>query len=190
MRKVPHSQTERLENAADLRHALCAMPHSALFAATLSAFKAQSWVYREVPGMEVIEADFEAHHTKVPLHVQVYGEPNIASVVARASTTVPKTHRIQVAELIMRTNKELNLGNFELDWDDGVVMFRVTNIFPHGHQDERILASLVHAAIAEIDRITPFLGEICRTPKGELILLRVTDLMKRQDLLPPAPASE
>jgi hypothetical protein len=159
---------------------------SALFAATLSAFNSQGWVYREVTGMEVIEADFEAHHTKVPLHVQIYGEPNIACVVARASTLVPKTHRTQIAELIMRTNKELNIGNFELDWDEGVVMFRVTNIFPQDNHDTRILASLVHASIAEVDRLTPFLAEICRTPKGELILLSVPDLLKRQDLLPPA----
>lgn len=163
------------------------MPHSELFSATLSAFKAQGWIYREVTGMEVLEADFEAHHGKVPLHVQIYGEANIASVVARASLIVPKTHRLPVAELIMRTNKELNIGNFELDWDDGVVMFRVTNIFPPKQHDVRILASLVHAAIAEVDRLTPFLGEIIQTPKGELLLLSITDLLKRQDLLPPAP---
>lgn len=177
----------KLENASSLRDAQTTMPHSELFSATLSAFKAQGWIYREVSGMEVLEADFEAHHGKVPLHVQVYGEANIASVVARASLIVPKTHRLPVAELIMRTNKELNIGNFELDWDDGVVMFRVTNIFPPKQHDVRILASLVHAAIAEVDRLTPFLGEIIQTPKGELLLLSVRDLLKRQDLLPPAP---
>lgn len=160
---------------------------SALYAATLTTFKAQGWHYREVPGLEVIEADFEAHHTKVPLHVQVYGEAHIASVVATASVEVPKSHRLHAAELIMRTNKELNLGNFEMDWDSGVVMFRVTNIFAPHRYDERIIASLVHASIAEMDRLTPFLGEICKTPKGELLLLRVTDLLKRQDLLPPVP---
>ncbi len=161
---------------------------SALYAATLTAFKTQGWIYREVPGMEVIESDFEAHHTKVPLHVQIYGEAHIATVVANASIPVPKTHRLQAAELLMRTNQELNLGNFEMNWDSGAVMFRVTNIFPPHRHDERILASLVHAAIAEIDRLTPFLGEVCKTPKAELILLRVVDLMKRQDLLPPPPA--
>jgi hypothetical protein len=160
---------------------------SALFDATLAAFKTQGWHHRQVSGMEVIESDFEAHHTKVPLHVQVYGEPGIASVVANASLAVPTTHRLAAAELLMRTNKELNVGNFEMDWDSGDVMFRATNIFPEGHYDERILAGLVHAAVAEVDRLTPFLGEICRTPKGELLLLKVPDLMKRQDLLPPAP---
>ncbi|MCW0220515.1 MAG: YbjN domain-containing protein [Prosthecobacter sp.] len=163
---------------------------SALYASTLTTFKNQGWHYREVPGMEVIESDFEAHHTKVPLHVQIYGEAHIASVVATASIQVPATHRLQTAELLMRTNKELNLGNFELDWDSGAVMFRISNIFPPHRYDERILASLVHSTIAEMDRLTPFLGEVCNTPKGELILLRVRDLMKREELLPPPPPEE
>jgi hypothetical protein len=158
---------------------------SALYTATLAAFKAQGWAFQPVQGIEVIEANFEAHHAKVPLHVQIHGEAGIISVVARATVTVPTTHRLQVSELLMRTNKELNVGNFELDWDDGTVMFRVTNIFPGGIHDERLIAGLVHTSIGEVDRLTPFLGEVCRTPKGELLLLRVSELMKRQDLLPP-----
>ena len=90
----------------------------------------------------------------------------------------------------MRTNKELNLGNLELEWDEGAVLFRLTNIFPPHRYDERILSTLVHSAIAEIDRLTPFLGEICNTPKGELIFLNVRELMKREDLLPPPPEED
>jgi hypothetical protein len=41
-----------------------------------------------------------------------------------------------------------------------------------------------------MDRLTPFLGEIVRTPKGELLLLKVADLMLREDLLPPAPETD
>lgn len=160
---------------------------SALYVAALEAFKTQGWHYREVAGMEVFESDFEAHHTKVPLHVQIYGEAHIASIVATATVVVPKSHRLSAAELLMRTNKELNIGNFEMDWDSGAVMFRATNIFPPHRYDHRIIASLVHSAIAEMDRLTPFLGEICKTPKGELLLLKVADLMQREDLLPPAP---
>jgi hypothetical protein len=163
---------------------------SALYAAALEAFKTQGWHYREVPGMEVFESDFEAHHTKVPLHVQIYGDAHVASIVAMATVTVPNTHRLSAAELLMRTNKELNIGNFEMDWDSGTVLFRATNIFPPHRYDQRIIASLVHSAIAEMDRLTPYLGEVCQTPKGELILLRVPDLMKREDLLPPVPEAQ
>ena len=163
---------------------------SALYAVALSTFKEMGWHYREVPAQEVIESDFEAHHTKIPLHMQIFGETHIASVVALSSLQVPSTHRLAVSELIMRTNKELNLGNFELEWDSGQVMFRISNVFPPNRHDQRILASMVHSAVAETDRLTPYLGEIIRTPKGELLLLKVADLMKREDLLPPAPDAE
>jgi hypothetical protein len=90
----------------------------------------------------------------------------------------------------MRTNKVLNLGNFELDWDEGRVMFRVSNLFQPNRVDERIVSGLVYAAVAEMDRLTPFLSIFCRTPAGELLLLRITELMSREDLLPPEPKEE
>jgi len=161
------------------------MPMSALHAAALKAFKAQGWSHTEVSGMEVVEMAFEAHHAKIPVHAQSYGDAGIISVVAQAAMPVPRTHRLPAAEMLMRVNKELNVGNFELDWDEGRVMFRVKNTSPTGHYDENILAGLVHLAIAEMDRLTPFLGEICRVSKSELPLLRVPDLLRRSDLLPP-----
>jgi len=163
---------------------------SALYATALNTFKEMGWLYREVPEHSVIEADFEAHHTKIPLHVQVFGETHIITVVSNSTLQVPPYHRLPVCELLMRTNKDLNLGNFELEWESGQVMFRVTNVFPPNRHDARIIASLVHSAVAEMDRLTPFLGEITQTPKGELLLLKVADLMKREDLLPPVPEAE
>ncbi|WP_156346191.1 hypothetical protein [Verrucomicrobium spinosum] len=90
---------------------------SALHATVLTAFKNKGWAYREVSEMEVVESNFEAYHTKVPVHVQSYGEMHVLGVVATASVNVPHTHKSRAAELLMRVNRDLNLGNFELDWD-------------------------------------------------------------------------
>ena len=158
---------------------------SALHAAVLNAFKSHGWAYREVPEMNVVEASFEAYHGKVPLHVQSFGEMHIVSVVANASITVPASHKTRAAELLMRANKDLNIGAFEMEWDAGVVMFRQANVFPKHRYDEDLLASLVHNAIAEMDRMTPFLGELCKTTGAMLPLLDLTQLLKREDLLPP-----
>jgi hypothetical protein len=160
---------------------------SDLLNTTISAFRAQGWAFRSVSGVEVIESEFEAHHAKIPLHVQVYPDAGVVCVVARASLPVPRSHRLAACELMMRTNKELNVGNFEIDWDHGTVMFRVTNIFTTSQAEPRVIAGLVHTAVAEVDRLIPFLGEICRTPKGELLLLDIPKLMQRSELLPPAP---
>lgn len=135
--------------------------------------------------MEVVEANFEAYHGNVPLHVQSFAEAHILAVVANCTITVPNTHRTRAAELIMRTNKELNLGNFEMDWDSGQVMFRLSNVFPNHRYDEKIITSLVHNAVAEMDRFMPFLGELCQVPKSDLALYSIRALLARTVLLPP-----
>lgn len=160
---------------------------SALHAAVISAFKSMGWQYRAVPDVEVVECWFEAHHAKVLLHAQTHAEANLVSVVSNASITVPKTHLKAVAELLMRSNKELNLGNLEVDWETGQVMFRVANLFSPNRHDERIIASMVHTAVAEMDRLTPFLAEVCRLGTGELLLLNIPELLAREDLLPVIP---
>ena len=160
---------------------------SALHAAVINAFKSMGWQYRAVPDVEVVECWFEAHHAKVLLHAQTHAEANLVSVVSNASITVPKTHLKAVAELLMRSNKELNLGNLEVDWETGQVMFRVANLFSPDRHDERIIASMVHTAVAEMDRLTPFLAEVCRLGTGELLLLNLPELLAREDLLPVIP---
>ncbi len=163
---------------------------SALHVAVLNAFKSKGWAYREVTGMEVVEASFEAYHTKVPLHVQSFGEIQILAVVANSSLKVPDTHRVRAAELIMRVNKELNIGAFEMDWDAGIVMFRQANVFPKHRHDEELITNLVHNAVVEMDRMTPYLGELCRTTRAMLPLLDLPQLLKREDLLPPGDTVE
>jgi hypothetical protein len=160
---------------------------SALYAATLNTCKSNQWHYREVPDREVIEADFEAYHTKVALHVQCFGDAHTLSVVSRASFPYPPSHRLKVAELLMRTNQELTLGNFEMTWDSADVLYRISNIFPPHRYDTSVIATLVHNSIAEMDRLTPFLAELCKQPAASLILLNIPELLARQELLPPAP---
>jgi hypothetical protein len=160
---------------------------SALHASVLNAFKKQSWVCREITGQEVVEADFEAYHGKVPVHVQSFGEAHILSVVATATLTVPATHRSRAAELIMRTNRELNVGSFEMDWDGGTVMFRQGNVFPKHRYDDLLIIGLVHNAVAEMDRLMPYLGELCRITTSMLPLSNIRTLLAREDLIPPVP---
>jgi hypothetical protein len=163
---------------------------SALHSAVLNAFKSRNWAYRVVPDLEVVEASFEAYHGKVPLHVQSFGEAHIVSVVANASVTVPATHKVRAAELLMRANKDMNVGAFEMEWDAGVVMFRQANVFPKHRHDEDLIIGLVDNAIAEMDRMTPFLGELCKTSVPMLPLLDLKQLLAREDLLPSADEEE
>jgi hypothetical protein len=135
---------------------------SPLFRTVENTFSRMGWQSRRVPGREVLEADFEIHHSHARVHAQVFAEINAVSVIAAAGHTIPVSRTGVVAEMLMRTNKELTIGNFELDYDEGRVLFRATNVFDNPSASPEIIASLVHAALAETDRITPFLTLVLR----------------------------
>ena len=160
---------------------------SLLFANVKAAFDERNWMFREVSGREVVEAEFEAHHGRVRLHVEVIRHLNVVSVVARPLGSLSTDTFPKACELLMRTNLELTVGNFELDWDRGVVHFRASNIFPGpGSRDCReVVGSLVRMGIAETDRISAFVNAVEQAESSEKAAIDVTELMSRADLLPP-----
>ncbi len=162
-------------------------PASPVFSGIQAAFTRMNWQSRRVEEREILEADFEVHHTKVRIHVQAFPELNALSVVATASHQVPDSRMGIIGEMLMRTNLELTIGAFEMNYDDGSVLFRATNIFPPNRVDDRIIASLVHSALAEMDRLTPFLTLVLRMHPEELAKLNLKLFLQREDLLPPVP---
>lgn len=163
---------------------------SPLLSAVQQTFTRMGWQFRRVEGREVLEADFEIYHTRTRVHAQVFAQLNAVSVIGTLAHKVPDSRSGTVGEMLMRTNKELTIGNFELDHDTGTVLFRATNIFPAGGADGSIIASLVHTTLAEVDRLTPFLTIILRMGPGELGALNLKTFLMREDLLPPVPDDE
>jgi len=93
-------------------------------------------------------------------------------------------------ELLARANKKLTLGSLEYDLDREQLMFRITNLFERDKYDADIISSMVHAAIAEVDRITPYAAVIQQTSVGLLDDLSIERLLLRDDLIPPVPEDE
>lgn len=163
---------------------------SALFSAVQETFARMGWECRRVEGREVVEADFEVYHTRTRIHAQAFADLQAVSVVGALSHKVPDSRSGTVSEMLMRTNKELTMGNFELDHDSGTVLFRATNIFAPEHVDGNIIASMVHTTLAEVDRLTPFLTIVLRMTTVELGALNLKTFLMREDLLPPVPDAD
>jgi hypothetical protein len=158
---------------------------SELFETVKRAFQGMDWAYEEVSGHEVLKAGFEAYHTRVELHAQVFGEQGVVSVVAQMPLTGKDQGVLRViAEVVARVNHELTLGAFEMDWEHGQVLFRISNVFVSGAYREDVIASMVHATVSETDRVTPFIGVVQKTAPGELERIDVAALLGREDLIP------
>ncbi|HEX2750569.1 MAG TPA: YbjN domain-containing protein [Verrucomicrobiales bacterium] len=163
---------------------------SPLFAAVRETFSRMGWDCRRVEGREVLEADFELYHTRTRVHAQAFAPLHAVSVIGTLGHKVPDSRSGVVSEMLMRTNKELTIGNFELDHDTGTVIFRTTNIFSPDRVDGNVIASLVHSTLAEVDRLTPFLTLVLRMSPAELGALNLKTFLMREDLLPPVPDAD
>ncbi len=162
---------------------------SELHLTVLSVFAAEGWAFTEVTGREVLRAGFEAHHTRVDLHVQCFPALAAVSVVSESPNACPgPAHRERLSELAMRVNQTLTVGNFELDWDAGRLIFRVTNLFPSPQGDPAILRGLVHTVVGEMDRIAPLEAIVLRADGPSLAAIDLPALLRRDDLLPQVPA--
>ncbi len=133
---------------------------------------------------------FEAHHTRVELIAQAYPELNALAVLGETTVNAGEECLPYILELLARANKPLILGGFEYDIERGRVVFRVSNIFEREKYDADIVSSMVHCAIAETDRITPYVSIVAGTPADLLPDLDLARLLMREDVLPPVPGGE
>ena len=154
-----------------------------MFNRVVALFQRNGWNFHPVEGQTVLETGFEAHHSKVPLHVQVFEDRDALSVVGRSSTTVQTDRIDRAAELLMRANLSLTVGAFELDCDQGAVLFRATNLFPKSAEIDEILTSLVQATVVETDTMTAFLSELNQLPLP-VSSDQIVELLQRGDLMP------
>jgi len=160
------------------------------FESVVSAFHSNDWQCEVIDGQEVLQTMFEAHHTRVHVLAQVYVPISCLSIVGETQINFDPIFHPYILELLMRANKQLTMGSFEIDMDRGVLVCRITNLFDREVFDKDIISSMVHCVIAEIDRITPYLTVITQTPSDLLEELSIERLLMREDLIPPVPGED
>lgn len=153
-------------------------------------FGRNGWHCELVEGRDVLRAGFEAHHTRVDLTTQAYPQLNALAVVSESPLGLDDEHLPYGLELLARANKQLTLGGFEYDIDRQRVVFRITNLFERERYDADIITTMVHCAIAEIDRIAPYVMIVQRTAEDLLEDLDLERLLMREDVIPPVPGDE
>ena len=166
-------------------------PTSMQITSVKEIFGQNGWDCQLVEGRDVLRTAFEAHHTHIQLHAQAFPPINALAIVSETPMpSASEEHLFHLLEMTQRANKQLTLGSVEYDIDREQLMFRITNIFDREKYDPQIVTSMVHFAVAEIDRITPYAVTIMQTPDDLLDDLSVERLLMREDLIPPVPGEE
>ena len=163
------------------------MPPSLQFNSIIEAFGRNGWHHDIIEGREVLQTQFEAHHTRIHVLAQAFTNLNAIAIVGETPISPSPDHVQAFLELLMRANKQLTIGGFEFDFDRNQLVFRITNLFEREKFDADIISSMVHSIIAELDRLVPLANVLLNTRPDLLPDLSVEMLLLREDLLPPIP---
>ncbi len=66
----------------------------------------------------------------------------------------------------------------------------MTNLFERERYDSDIISSMVHCAMAELDRIVPYVALVRSTAVDLLPDRDIRRLLMREDVIPPVPGDE
>jgi len=167
-----------------------ARPVSLQIQSVQKIFGENGWDCQLLEGRDVLQTAFEAHHTHIQLHAQAFTPLNALSVVSEIPMPCEESHLYFMMELVQRANKQITLGAFEYDLDREQLSFRITNIFDREKYDKQIVTSMVHFAIAELDRLAPYAVTVVQTDESLLDDLSIERLLMREDLIPPVPGHD
>ena len=116
-------------------------------------------------GIQVEASQVDAHSLVVPVQIRDYllqglltlrPESGWMVLYVTTSAQVPDHRRSAVSEFLGRVNYLLPVGNFEMDWEDGEVRFRISTAL----EDRPNPAALVEAASFMADRFFPALFKV------------------------------
>ena len=119
-----------------------------------------NWRYEEIPGESAIRFSFSGKNARYDCFGRVNEEHEIFVFYCIVPLRVPEPQRPVIAELLSRINYGLNIGNFELDMNDGEIRYKTSIDVEGGELTSRMAETLIAVNISTTDRYFPAFTDV------------------------------
>jgi hypothetical protein len=127
-------------------------------------FESRNWQVSWHESLPIARIDYTGTSGSWTLYVRARDEAEQVIVLSVHPDTVPEGRRPAMAEFLTRANFGLNIGNFEMDFDDGEVRFRTSIDVEGSALDDSLLNTLVVVNVGVMDDYLPGITAVL---KGE-----------------------
>ena len=104
------------------------------------------------------------------VHIRVLLDGKLLKIYSICSHHAPENKRAAIAEVVTRANYGLNIGNFEMDYRDGEIRFKVSMLLDSGQKlTDKLLMLLIGTSV---------MTHILYLPAIEAVLYRDTEPRK------------
>ena len=123
-----------------------------VFDSLIAFLQEDDWRYEELPDESAIRFSFTGKNARY----DCFGRANEEHEIFVFYTIIPlrasESQRLLVAELLARINYGLNIGNFEMDMNDGEIRYKTSIDVEGGELTSRMVETLITVNISTTDR--------------------------------------
>ncbi len=123
-----------------------------VFDSVVAFLQEDDWRYEEIPGELAIRFSFSGKNARYECFGQANEDHEIFVFYSIVPIRVAEAQRQTVAELLARINYGLNIGNFELDMNDGEIRYKTSIDVEGGELTGRMVETLIAVNISTTDR--------------------------------------
>lgn len=123
-----------------------------LFEAVIDFLAEDDWKFVVVREETAAVLNYRGHHGSWQCFVNVDEDRQWFSFFSILPASVPEDKRLDVAEFITRANYGLVIGNFEMDFNDGEVRFKVSVDVEGGDLTSKMIENVLGANLTTMDR--------------------------------------
>ena len=131
-----------------------------IYESVLAFLQEDQWRYEEIPGESAIRLSFTGQNARYDCFGRVNEAHEVFVFYSIIPVRVPETQRLLVAELLARINYGLNIGNFELDMNDGEIRYKTSIDVEGGDLTPRMAETLIAVNISTTDRYFPSFADV------------------------------
>ena len=113
------------------------------------------WKFEKDDDEDVIKTGVNANNASFRLIIYSLEEKDLLTVYVAQDNNIPTEKYAVVAEFITRANYGLNLGNFDLDMDDGELGYKVAVDLEGGTLSTDMVGNMVGAGVSTMDQYYP-----------------------------------
>ena len=113
------------------------------------------WKFEKDGDSDVIKTGVNAGNASFRLVIYSLEEKDLLTVYVAQDNNVPENMRPAISEFIARANYGLNIGNFDLDMEDGELGYKVSVDVEGGQLSIDMVGNMVGAGVATMDKYYP-----------------------------------
>lgn len=131
-----------------------------VFDSVIAFLQEDNWQYEEIPGESAIRFGFTGKNARYECFGRVNEEHEVFVFYTIIPIRVPEPQCLLVAELLARINYGLNIGNFEIDMNDGEIRYKTSIDVEGGELTSRMVETLIAVNISTTDRYFPSFADV------------------------------